>query len=394
VTRSKCTYSPIVITLAGLGALALPMGVGRFAFTPILPMMQVDVGLSVAAGGWLAAANYVGTLLGALSAMAIRISVPTAIRGGLVLMGLATIAMAYESSIPGWLVLRLLAGFAVGWVLPCAAAWALERLDFLQRPVLNAAVFSGYGVGIAITGGICIVLMTVDANSGRAWALLGTLSLVVTALLWPIFRENNPAGSVERQGIERQSYSWNADSRLLVLWYGLFGFGYIIPATFLPVMARQVIQDPLIFGWAWPIFGLAAAGSTFVAAPWSRAIGNRRLWALGHLVMASGLVLPVIFTGIIAIMVSALLVGSTFTVITMAGFQEGRERGGLRMIAAMASAFAFGQIAGPITVSVVVRTDGNFSKSLTIACLLLIVSAFALLLSHEAIKWRRKVNLI
>jgi len=63
--------------------------------------------------------------------------------------------------------------------------------------------------------------------------------------------------------------------------------------------------------------------------------------------MAVGLVLPVIRPGIGSIMLSALLVGGTFTVITMAGFQEGREVGGVRMIAAMASAFAVGEIGGP-----------------------------------------------
>ena len=98
------------------------------------------------------------------------------------------------------------------------------------------------------------------------------------------------------------------------------------------------------------MFGVTAAASTFAAAGLSRSLGNRRLWSLGHVVMAVGLVLPVIRPGIGSIMLSALLVGGTFTVITMAGFQEGREVGGVRMIAAMASAFAVGQIGGPVLV--------------------------------------------
>src|SRR5437667_435466 len=93
----------------------------------------------------------------------------------------------------------------------------------------------------------------------------------------------------------------------------------------------------------WLSLGLVS----LAAAALSRSLGNRRLCSLGHVVMAVGLVLPVIRPGIGSIMLSAIIVGGTFTVITMAGFQEGREVGGLRIIAAMASAFAVGQIGGP-----------------------------------------------
>ena len=376
--RAKRAYSPTVVAMAGLAALALPMGIGRFAFTPILPMMQVDAGLSVAAGGWLASANYVGTLLGALSAMAVRVPVPVAIRAGLVTIGIVTLAMGLEQHVSGWIALRVLAGIATGWVLPFASAWSLERLMPLQRPVLNATVFAGYGAGIAAAGGTCLALMHVHASSAQAWASLGGFSLAVTAVIWPILHAEHDADSSEDQRADaRPRHRWDAESARLVLCYGVFGFGYIIPATFLPAMARQVIQDPSIFGWSWPIFGAAAAAAPFAAARLAKSIGNRRLWSLGHLVMACGVVLPVVWPGIVPIMLSALLVGGTFTVITMAGFQEGREIGGVQMIAAMASAFAVGQIAGPLAVSSVVRADGRFSAALVAAGLLLLASAWA-----------------
>ena len=382
MTPAARAASPTVIALAGMAALAVPMGVGRFAFTPILPMMQVDAGLSLADGAWLASANYLGTLLGAVAAMVLRVPIPPAVRAGLVTIGLATLAMGVERRVPAWIVLRFVAGLATGWVLPFASGWALERLAPLGRPLLNATVFAGFGVGIASAGLVCVTLMRVQGSSTQAWLGLGALSLAATAVVWPLFGGREVASRASRAEVRGRRH-WDADAVRLVACYGAFGFGYIVPATFLPVMARQAIDDPSVFGWAWPVFGVTAAASTFAAADLSRSLGNRRLWSLGHLVMAVGVVLPVMWPGIASIMLSALLVGGTFTVITMAGFQEGREVAGVRMIAALASAFAVGQIGGPVVVRYAARAEGGFSEALVIACAVLVAGAGVLLIRRR-----------
>src|SRR5262245_59341465 len=116
------------IAMSGLAALAVAIGVGRFAFTPLLPMMQADYDLSVAAGGLLASANYAGYLLGALSVMVLPVRPAVAIRGGLVAIGLLTLGMGISHRFGQWLVLRGLAGIASAWVLVHISAWALETL--------------------------------------------------------------------------------------------------------------------------------------------------------------------------------------------------------------------------------------------------------------------------
>jgi len=357
-----------------MAALAVPMGIGRFAFTPILPMMQADAGLSLAAAAWLASANYVGTLVGALAAMTVRVSLQAAIRAGLVTIGLTTMAMGLERSAPLWVTLRFAAGVATGWLLPFVSAWALARLAPMRRPVLNATVFAGFGVGIASAGLICLGLMARHASSFQAWVILGLVALVATALVWPAFTGHD-ARATNRDGRLRA----DTDAVVLIVCYGAFGFGYIVPATFLPVMAREAIHEASVFGWAWPIFGITAAASTFATTRLATSLGNRRLWSLGHLIMAAGVIMPVVRSGIVSIMLSALLVGGTFTIITMAGFQEAREVGGVRMIAAFASAFAVGQITGPVVVRLALGTDRGFVMTLVLAGAVLVASAVALL---------------
>jgi MFS family permease len=381
IAQAPARRSALAIALAGLVALAVAMGIGRFAFTPILPMMQEDAGVSIATGGWLASANYLGYLTGALSVIWWRIAATIGIRVGLATIGLATLAMGLEHHLAVWLALRALAGVASAWVLIYVSAWALEHLAALNRPALGNTVYAGVGAGIALAGGLCLALMHVGAGSARAWIVLGVFSIVLSAGIWSVFRGSpgSPAAAADRPADPRMI--WDRESVRLVLCYGAFGFGYIIPATFLPVMAKQVIRDPAVFGWSWPLFGAAAVGSTLATAMLRSLVTNRRLWITSHLVMACGVVLPVTWSGIVPIMLAALFVGGTFVVITMVGMQEARKVGGARatgLMAALTSAFALGQVAGPISVSLVVSAGGNVSAALVIACVALLVSAYAL----------------
>src|SRR5882762_4971757 len=172
------------IALAGLAALAVAMGVGRFAFTPLLPMMQADSGLSLAAGGWLASANYLGYLIGALSAGFFPRS-GKVIRIGLLVIAGATLAMGITHQLAVWAVLRLAAGMASAWVLVHVSAWCLPRL--MGRRTLAGTVYAGVGVGIVVAGALCGMLMAWSAPSSQTWIVLGGICLLPTFLLWHEF---------------------------------------------------------------------------------------------------------------------------------------------------------------------------------------------------------------
>jgi|CXWL01.1.fsa_nt_gi MFS family permease len=377
------------IALAGLAALAVAMGIGRFAFTPILPMMLQDSGLSVAGGGWLASANYLGYLVGALWAGAVRVRAALAIRAGLAAIVLSTLAMALDAGFAAWAVLRFIAGVASAWVLVHVSSWCLERIlpkagqgtapD--RRPILAGVLFAGVGTGVAVAGVICVLLMSVHASSPSAWLLLGIAALAMTFLIWPVFSLSN-----EKTAHSDSAARWSWAQARLVIAYGAYGFGYIIPATFLPVMARDMVNDPAVFGWAWPVFGTAAALSTLGVALLSGRYGNRAAWIASHLVMALGVSAPVFWPGAAGILLAALCVGGTFVVITMVGLQEARtvvaSEGNANpapLMAAMTAAFAAGQIAGPLSVSFLVGAGGGFSTALLIACASLVAGALLLL---------------
>ncbi|HRP97547.1 MAG TPA: YbfB/YjiJ family MFS transporter, partial [Rhodocyclaceae bacterium] len=204
-----------------------------------------------------------------------------------------------------------------------------------------------------------------------------------------------PGGSAGRPAETPAGPAARRDQHRLVLCYGLFGFGYILPATFLPAQARALVADPAVFGWVWPVFGLAALVSTVVAARLASTWPRRGLWACAQLVMAGGVLLPALWPQLVALVVAALCVGGTFVVITMIGLQEARVVAGARaqaLMAAMTAAFAAGQLAGPLLVGVMDSFAVPYEIALWLAAGGLAASA-ALLGRHSSRTFRSQQEL-
>lgn len=365
----------------GLTGLAVAMGIGRFAFTPLLPLMQQDAGLTLVQGGWLATANYLGYLAGAVVCIAAPPRPARAIQWGLISIAIFTLGMALTNNFWLWLVLRCLAGAASALVLVGVSAWAMPILSHLGKVAWSGRIFSGVGIGVCFTGLISLIAGVTAWGSRATWILLGVIAAGFTLAVWHRLAVDAPevpaAGATAHTPLSHQAW-------IAALCYGAFGYGYIIPATFLPALAREVITSPAIFGWIWPVFGAAAAISTALAVRFFPGHSPRRLWAYGQWVLAIGVIAPVLATNLYVLLFSALCVGGTFMVITMAGVQEARRMGGTqgpRLIAAFTAAFALGQIVGPLTVSLF---HGGLLWPSILAALALALSSIALRLNARA----------
>ena len=287
------TTSPWVVACCGLAALAVAMGVGRFAFTPVLPMIQDNLGVTLAEGGWLASANYFGYLAGALSASLVAdVARRGAIRLGLVTIALSTLAMGAAEGFTAWAVLRFLAGFPSTWAFGLRSAWALDLLGKAGRPFLGGTVYAGVGVGIVLAGVACLgpepLGQRFTSRRGSSSARLGPCSRGDLAL-WPLVG-SDVAG----------------DSRIAKA--GGEPIPRVLAVRVLPRRVRSGLHhpghfssgdgeagrrlEPLWFGLAWPVFGIAAAVSTLAAAPLTRVVGQRKVWILGNIAMGIGVLVP------------------------------------------------------------------------------------------------------
>ena len=380
MTGKRLEPSAAAAALTGLLALASAMGIGRFSLTPILPLMQQDEGLSLAAGSWLATTNYLGYLAGALVCIALTPSPASAIRWGLLAVGLLTLAMGFGDWQPVWLVLRFLAGVASAFVLVGTSAWAIPILARHGREEWSGHVFSGVGIGIAFAGLFGLVA-GIDAWSSRTtWIALGVVAMALAALLWRSFAVDAVPG---RRPAEQVRAALPRSALVAAACYAAFGFGYIIPATFLPALARGYIDDPATFGLIWPVFGAAAALSTIASARLFRGLAPRQLWMRAKWGLAAGVLAPALWLNVPTLLVSAVCVGGTFVVITMAGLKEALRLGGAPAslaIGVMTAAFGAGQIAGPLMVSALGRSEHAYAWASAIAAATLVAGNCALLM--------------
>ena len=306
------------VAIAGMVALSVAMGIGRFAFTPILPMMLHDGSLTLAQGSWLATGNYLGYFVGALACMAVRGDAARLIRTGLVATVLLTAGMGVLQGQPAWLLLRFAAGMASALVFVFTAGWCLHRLTELGHAALGGIIFCGPGLGIAIPGLAASGMVALGWHATSAWIAFGVLSALLSAAVWSTIRPEAHAHAAPARAASGTAPGLDAPTSALTLAYGLAGFGYIITATFLPVIARKVLPAGSVWpDLFWPMFGAGVALGAFLSTRISLARDNRSLLATAYAMQAVAVTISIVWPTVAGLALSSTLLGLPFTAITL-----------------------------------------------------------------------------
>jgi predicted MFS family arabinose efflux permease len=378
--------------LACMVTLAVAMGLGRFAFTPMLPIMLHEGKLQLEAGGVLASLNYLGYFLGAVSCAAIGFKAKTMVRGGLAATAVLLIGMGVLHSFTSWGILRTAAGVMSAWVFVFASGWGLRRLAETNSPALAGVIYTGPGIGIAMTGLLGGALGRWGSEAG--WIGLGVLAVVLVALIWRVFDDGDlPAASGSTAAPAAAagpvtSASARSDAIWLVALYGLAGFGYIITATFLPVIARQALPGSSWPDFFWPLFGLAIIPGALIGARAPVHWDNRLLLAVAYALQALGVVLSVAWPTITGFALGSLLLGMPFTAITLFAMRDARRLRGnaaAGLIGYATASYGVGQIIGPLFAAPLAQRTGSFQLPLLVAAAALALGSvlFALVWSRS-----------
>ncbi|HOB61198.1 MAG TPA: YbfB/YjiJ family MFS transporter [Candidatus Competibacteraceae bacterium] len=371
------------VLAAGICSLMLVLGVARFAYTPLLPLMQHQAGLGVAAAGWLAAINYAGYLSGALIASLINDLVlkDRLYRIGMVVAVASTALMGLTTDPTLWAVSRFFAGLssAAGMLLGTGLIlnW-LMRHDHRSELGIH---FSGLGLGI-VGCAAAVALMSQWLDWREQWfAFVGFGGLLlIPALGWLPAPDRSAMTKTGQMLVDKPPSPLFL--RLLMAAYFCAGIGYVVSATFIVAIVDRL---PGLAGQGTLVFLAIGAAAAPACIAWdfiARRTGEINALLLAAVLQIAGILLPVTVGGLPAALAGALLFGGTFIgtvslVLTMAGrYYPTRPA---KMMGKMTLAYGAAQIIGPAVTGWLAAHWGSYASGLYLAAGVMAAGALLLL---------------
>ncbi len=356
MTSFQDTSTRQLFTVLTAGALVLLVvhGLGRFIYTPLLPYLVADQQFSAPDGAAVATWNYLGYLMGAMLAIRwhridqIRFMLPLF----MMIHVVTTLIITQTDHLTVISTSRWLNGVANGVIFVQAPALILEWLVLRNRASLSGLVYIGVGVGLLVSSGLVTGSATMLEGAERWWPA----ALLSIPLAWwgvvQLRRLEVPVRQHDDSGqIVTNTPLLDRASVPLFLSYAGAGLGYILPMTFLPLLAKLTLpQGHGLLDGTWVVVALFT-----IPAPWlwnklGSLMGDLPALRLNFIIQLLGVLAAVIWPGPVGLVLCAALVGSTFLGTVLLTQRIGRAlhpHQGPRLSAAMVALYGFTQMVGP-----------------------------------------------
>ncbi|PNZ54628.1 YbfB/YjiJ family MFS transporter [Staphylococcus arlettae] len=376
----------------GMLALFIVMAIGRFAYTPILPFMQVSEHMDSAQAGFLATINYLGYLIGAIIPMYfIFKSKAIDLKIYLIINIMATILMGVTESYGLWSMLRLVSGITSGTVFVLASNIVLEALRQAQKSNISGLLYSGVGLGI-FTSSIYIFFETHNDSWQLTWIVLGVVSLL--GGMFVIFgMRDNPTIKIDQTQhakIEDRQPLNAKFIRYFSIAYFCEGAGYIITGTFLVAIVKSIPELADYAALSWMFVGLGAIPSTVMWSVIAEKIGYDKATYCAFVLQIIGVSLPILSNHTLILMISSILFGSTFLGLTTLFMSTGQKLmyqsgGKSNLVASLTVIYSVGQMVAPAISGVLIGASNNYNIALAFATLVLIIGLFSTMKSYKVL---------
>lgn len=360
------------VLFAGIFSQILCVGIARFSYTPLLPVMQDQTWIGDAEGGWLAAINYTGYMCGALIAASVGdLQLKDRLyRIGLVLAVVTTAAMAMTENMFLWSLMRFLSGLSSAGSMLIASGLILNWLIRHQHRSELGIHFAGAGLGIVFAAVVVEIFLRLSMGWADQWLWFSILGLMLAVPAWrwlpqPSASPAAPAGTSMEDNPPGKRFLW-----LMMLAYFCAGYGYVVSATFIVTIVER---EPELAGMgqlAFLVVGLAAVPAVMAWDLIARRVGYLMALLLAYVVQIAGIVLPAIDQSLTSVLISAVLFGGTFIgcvslVLTMAGRLYPSKPA--KLMGRMTLSYGLAQIVAPALTGVLAEQSGNYALGLWLA---------------------------
>ena len=358
--------------------MAAAMGIGRFVYTPMLPLMSETYSWTFSQAGDVASANFLGYLVGAL--LAPKIAHASHVRLLVALSLMASVATTYlgaeVSRYEAWLVVRFASGVASAFCLVVLTTHLLETLAREKAEHLGNIHFAGVGLGIMI----CVGGYYLGGSVEEQWARQGGIAAAFMAIAWFALSPGPWLASKKTHEAGALSSEEKASLWRLIFGYGFFGFGYVVSATFIVSMADTVsgLSDPAL---VWIVVGAATIPSVYAWQWLANRFGLMSALAYSYVTLSVGVFLAGWSSTLTMIVIAAALLGGTFGGVTALGLSAGRavaQNHTAYAVSTMTVAFSLGQLLGPAVAGRMADTLGSFLWPSVLCSVLLILSVLLL----------------
>ncbi len=374
------------IILAGILALIVGVGVARFVFTSLLPVM-LDEYLSVTFAGVLASSNYIGYLAGSIFAVFIK-DINTKVkyfRIGMFICVITTLVLGTSTNDSIWLISRIIAGFGAAMALVVGSAIVMSKLKMESKTKAMGIHFSGIGFSILVTDLIVRIIFSFGEDWRKAWVILtffGFIAAIYSVYILSLDKEVKQNVTVHK--FDKSLFT--PFVILLIIAYFTEGVGMVVQGTFLPDIINSIDGLDGYGGFTWTIVGLAGIPSCIIWMTLAHKYGSVNIIIIAMLFQVLGILIPAITSNMYLNLFSGVLYGGTFVgLVGLFMNLGGKIAGGnpVILMGALTTAYGIGQVGAPLYSIKLIDLFGTYSIALYITAVIVFTGVLFLLFAKK-----------
>lgn len=368
--------------LAGICSIIVTVGVARFSYSLLIPIMQNGAGLTELGSGWLATSNFMGYMFGVfIAANMHNLNHKYNLhRIYLILSVITSAAMVLTSNVYVWALLRFIAGTCGAGGFIIASGLILKWLVNNNHRAELGIHFAGAGISIVATSLLVEHMLAIASNWQQQWVALAVMAAVIAIPAW--LWMPHPSAQQQIKVTKKDNPPTKTFKLLIMLAYFCAGYGYAVSSTFIVDIVERVDSLKGQGSFAFLLLGIAAIPAALIWDRIARRTGFIKALIAAYTLQAIGIVLPTLSNTLPVIIISVLLFGGTFIVcvslvLTMAGnFYPSNPA---RFMGTMTLAYGAAQIIAPIPSGYLLTYFGNYNMALYLSAFIVMIGTLFLL---------------